>query len=91
MSRRAASLLERMRRTPFDWGHDEVCKMLSGYRFKCWEGGKHTICQHETFEDLTISVPRHNVLRPWVARDAVALVDEAARREVESNRGESRT
>ena len=70
-----------MRATKHGWGHDEVCSMLRGFGFRVEEGGKHTICEHPDHPDLTMGVPRHNVLRSWVSEDAVKLVDELTRRQ----------
>lgn len=72
----AQKLLERMRRSASGWGQTDFEHLLSGYGFKWKEGKKHRIYIHSKFQDLLISVPRHNSLKEWVARDAVKLIDE---------------
>jgi hypothetical protein len=69
-------LLERMRNTQSGWGQSDFDRLLSGFGFDCREGKKHSIYSHKKFPNLRISVPRHNSLKEWVARDAVKLVDE---------------
>lgn len=70
-----------MRVSKHGWGHDEVCAMLKGFGFRVAERAKHTICEHGDYPDLTLGVPRHKVLREWVSRDAVKLVDQLRERE----------
>lgn len=83
MSKNAAKLLEKMRRTKSGWGRKDFSRLFLGYGFTKKEGKKHTIYLHEKHK-LTISVPRHNSLKEWVARDTVKLIDEL----LEKNKGE---
>lgn len=76
----AQKMLERMRKSASGWGQRDFERLLGGFGFKWREGGKHRIYFHQHFSDLCISVPRHNTLREWVARDAVKLIDELTNR-----------
>jgi len=71
----ARKLLERMRASASGWGQSDFERLFEGFGFKA-KGKKHRIYYHPKFPDLWISVPRHNVLKEWVARDAVKLIDE---------------
>ena len=72
----AQKLLERMRSTSSGWSQKDFNHLFLGFGFKCKEGKKHSIYNHPSSEDLWISVPRHNKLKAWVAREAVKLIDE---------------
>jgi hypothetical protein len=72
----AQKLLERMRKSPSGWGQTDFERLLDGFGFKWREGGKHRFYFHPRLSKLKISVPRHNTLKEWVARDAVKLIDE---------------
>jgi hypothetical protein len=72
----AQKLLERMRGSSAGWGQKDFESLLSGFGFKWKEGKKHRVYYHPEFPNLWISIPRHNSLRNWVARDAVKLIDE---------------
>jgi hypothetical protein len=76
----AQKMLERMRNSPSGWGQRDFERLFLGFGFIRKEGKKHTIYFHPRFLDLWISVPRHNTLREWVARDAVKLLDEVIQR-----------
>lgn len=86
----AQKLLERMRKTSSGWGQRDFEHLLTGFDFGWKEGKKHRIYIHRKFQDLLISVPRHNSLRQWVARDAIKLIDELIKRsnKNEANNGE---
>jgi hypothetical protein len=74
--RAAQKLLEDMRASQSGWGQNDFSRLLLGSGFQKREGGKHTIYHHPVHPDLRISVPRHDKLREWVARDAIKLLDE---------------
>lgn len=76
----AQKLLERMRKSPSGWGQKDFEHLLEGFGFKWRDGGKHRFYFHPRFSNLKISIPRHNKLKEWVARDAVGLVDELMNR-----------
>lgn len=82
--RAAQKLLEDMRNSPSGWGQKDFERLLAGFGFE-WKEGKHRIYYHREFPLLVISVPRHNKLKDWVARDAVKLVDEL----IELSKGKS--
>lgn len=71
----ANRLFERMRKTHNGWTQLDFERLLTGFGFTYREGKKHRIYAHSEFGDLRISVPRHNVLKEWVAREAVALIE----------------
>lgn len=75
----AQKLLERMRQTQTGWGQIDFEHLLIGFGFK-HKGKKHKIYQHPIHTDLIISVPRHNSLKPWVAREAVKIIEELIQR-----------
>ena len=83
MARSAEQLLAQMQRSPFGYGAQDMKTVLVGHGFRYREGKKHTVYQHETHADLTISVPRHRDLRAWVARDVVRLIESLAKQEKE--------
>ena len=72
-------LLERMRNTYSGWGQKDFERLLIGFGFDR-RGRKHDIYIHSEFPDIRISVPRHNSLKDWVAKDAVKLIDELLER-----------
>lgn len=72
----AQKLFERMQNTQFGWGQDDFEKLFLGYGFKCREGKKHTIYWHPVHTQFKMSVPRHDSLKPWVARESIALIEE---------------
>lgn len=72
----AEKLLERMRNSASGWGQSDFEHLFEGFGFKWREGKKHRIYWHPKFPNLYMSVPRHNSLKEWVARDAVKLIDE---------------
>ena len=57
-------------------------RLLAGFGFRLKQS-KHRIYEHPDFPDLTISVPRHDRLKKWVAEDAVKLVDDLLSRKEE--------
>ena len=69
-----------MHRSPSGWGQTDFEHLLEGFGFKWKEGKRHRIYSHHKFPDLSISVPRHNALKEWVARDAVKLINELINR-----------
>jgi hypothetical protein len=81
----AQKLLERMRNTQSGWGQEDFKHLFIGMGFKSKEGKKHTLYWHPVYKDLKISVPRHNILKPWVARDAIKLFDELETKEEKNN------
>ncbi len=83
MSTKAAKLLERMRRTKSGWGQIHFDRLLTGFGF-IKGGKKEAIYTHPDHSELRISIPRHNSLKKWVARDAVKLIDEL----LEINKGD---
>lgn len=83
MARSAEQLLEKMKRSPHGYGDQDMMTVLVGHGFRYREGNKHTVYQHKTHADLTISVPRHRDLRAWVSRDVVRLIETLAQREKE--------
>ena len=72
----ARKLLEKMRASPSGWGQSDFERLFQGFGFAQREGGSHTIYTHPEYPGLRMSVPRHNDLREWVARDSVKLIDE---------------
>ena len=72
--RSAEKLLEDMRNSASGWGQKDFERLLSGFGFK-WREGRDRVYFHPEYPQLRISVPRHNSLRDWVARDAVRLID----------------
>jgi len=71
----AEKLLEQMRNSPSGWGQKDLERLLKGFGFEYREG-KERVYFNRKYPTLRISVPRHNSLRDWVARDAVKLIDE---------------
>ena len=82
--RTAQKLLEDMRNSASGWSQKDFQKLFEGFGFKA-KGKKHAVYIHSSFPDLRMSVPRHNVLRDWVARDAVKLIDELISRKEKTN------
>ena len=80
-------LLERMENTQSGWGQNDFEKLFVGYGFNFREGKKHTIYWHPVYLQLKISVPRHNDLKPWVAREAIKLIAELNKISVEEKDG----
>lgn len=80
MGRGADKLLQRMRDSASGWRPQEVDRLLTGFGFRCKQGKKHSIYEHEEHSDLSMSVPRHRSLRDWVVEDAVDLIDRLERR-----------
>ena len=70
-----ADLLETIRRTPYDRTQREIDRILTHFDFVKTEGRSHTIYIHEQFPDVRVTVPRHRVLRAYVARNAVRAID----------------
>ncbi len=75
-----------MRSSSSGWGQKDFERLLIGFGFECKQG-KHAIYWHPTFSDLWISVPRHNKLKEYVAREAVKLIDDLIKRSPTSNGG----
>ena len=71
----AQKLCERMRSSLSGWKQKDFERLFEGFGLKWREGKKHRIYYHPTFSDLWMSIPRHNKLKEWVARDAVKLID----------------
>jgi len=69
-------LLEKMRSSPCGWGQKDFEHLFNGFEFQWREGKKHRIYIHSKFKDLSISVPRHDSLKEWVARESVKLIDD---------------
>ena len=65
-----------MRSTSSGWGQKDFEQLLSGFDFGWREGKKHRVYIHRKFQNLIISVPRHDSLKQWVSRAAVKLIDE---------------
>lgn len=80
MTRKADSLLERMKRSPAGYGSQDFKTVLVGHGFKLKEGKKHTVYKHPDHKDLIIMVPRHRTVKPWVAREVVILIEKLAQR-----------
>ncbi|HXG38151.1 MAG TPA: type II toxin-antitoxin system HicA family toxin [Bacteroidota bacterium] len=72
----AQKLLQQMRQTASGWGQKDFEHLFKGFGFTWKEGKKHRIYYHPRYKNLWISVPRHNTLKEWVARDAIKLIDE---------------
>lgn len=72
--RAAQKLLERMRNTSSGWRQKDFEHLLLGFGFEYKEGKKHRLYRHPQFTELSISVPRHDTLKEWVAREAVKLI-----------------
>ncbi len=72
----AQKLLERMRASPYGWGQNDFDGLLTGFGFRRKEGKKHRVYIHPDFRELSISIPRHNELKPCYARDTLKLIDE---------------
>ena len=70
-----ADLLETIRRSPYDRTPREIDRILTHFGFAKTEGRSHTIYVHEQFEDVRVTVPRHRVLRAYVAQNAVSAID----------------
>ena len=70
-----ADLLETIRRSPYDRTQREIDRILTYFDFERTEGRSHTIYIHEQFQDVRVTVPRHRVLRAYVARNAVSAID----------------
>lgn len=87
--RSAHKLLDRMRRTSSGWGQNDFERLLTGFGFEYREGKKHRFYFHKDYKDLWISVPRHNSLKEWVARDAVELIDSLQSKEREGTNGKN--
>lgn len=83
MARSAKQLLRRMWRSTHGYSAQDVQTVLRGQGFKFRDRGKHTYYWHDEFVDLTISVPRHRELKPWVIREVVRLLETLSRYEQE--------
>ena len=70
-----ADLLETVRVSPYDREPREIERILTFFGFGKKEGRSHTIYIHEQFPDIRVTVPRHRVLRAYVARRVVAAID----------------
>ena len=70
----AQKLLERMKNTKSGWGQKDFDLLFRGHDFEFREGKKHRIYWHPQFPELMISVPRHDSLKEWVARDAIKIL-----------------
>ena len=87
-SRAAAALLTRMRRSAVGWSSADFQRLYLGCGFVMRERGDHTVYYHPRHAWLRASVPRHRELRAWVAREAVALIEELLRlQEAEHEQG----
>ncbi|NQT97644.1 MAG: hypothetical protein HQ562_07885 [Candidatus Marinimicrobia bacterium] len=77
MTSRAIKLLDDMRLTKSGWGQKHFDTALKGHGFiRKGKRGKHNKYYHPEHKELWISIPRHNVCKPWVAVDVVKLIDE---------------
>ena len=74
-------LLERLRRTPFGWGPDDLRRLYVAYGFQVREGARHLVVRHPEHSDLMTTLARHNELPPAYARTAVRLIEEVIRRQ----------
>lgn len=84
-SRAASKLLETMRLTKSDWGQKDFHRLLQGYGFINKGGKKHNKYYHPEHLNLWISIPRHNILKEWVAVESVKLIDELITKEKKRN------
>lgn len=75
-SRKAQNLYLSMRESKSGWGQQDFQRLLEGYGLINKGGKKHAKYYHPEFPQLWISVPRHNSLKKWVAKDAIKLIDE---------------
>jgi hypothetical protein len=71
----AEERLQIAQRNPVDWSPGEVVQLLAGFGFECWEGKKHTVCRHPGHPEVYHVIPRHRVVRPYVVRGAVRVIE----------------
>ncbi len=64
-----------MQASPSGWGQKDFERLFLGYGFEK-RGTKHDIYIHTKYKELRMSVPRHNSLKEWVAREAVKIIKE---------------
>lgn len=76
----ADKLLDRLRRTPFGWRHDDVRRLYVAYGFEVRQGARHLVVRHLEYRDLVTTLARHGELPPAYARTAVRLIEEVIRR-----------
>lgn len=72
----AQKLLDRMRNSYSGWRQEDFEKLFLGFGFGFREGKKHRVYVYPNLPTFSLSVPRHNDLKEWVARDAVKLIDD---------------
>lgn len=80
MPSRAEKLLARMRNSQTGWKPHQIATLLRGFGFEIRHGGRHDVAFHPCFGDLQMPIPRHGTAKPYLARQAVRLVDEAIER-----------
>ncbi len=69
-------LLESVRRSPAGQRSGVLGRLLERYGFVKHEGRRHTIFRHERMSaGAVVVVPRHNQLKPYVAKQVVAAID----------------
>lgn len=78
-------LLERMRRTSNGWKPVDFRTLYEGFSFIAFEGGNHTTYKNAEFGLKVAQVPRHNALKPYLAREAVKLIDEIVKLRAEQD------
>ena len=76
MTKKAAKLLEKMRRSNKNWKRKDVESLYSGHGFIIvTKKGKHDKVYHPKYPHLIAFIPRHNKIGEYVIDDAVNLVD----------------
>ena len=85
MSRSAEKLFARLQRTTADWAPEQLAQILEGYGFTRKKEARHgTFFEHPSYAEwATVTIPRHQTLRNWVARDVLQRVE----RVLEEERG----
>ena len=79
MSRKAARILERMRRTKSGWHPHHFHTLYMGFGFIMKAGRNHDIFIHPEFPEIRDTIPRHGELGRAYAKSAVENIDSLLR------------
>ncbi len=74
----AVKSLSRLRNTQAGWTPTELAKLLRSYGFTREKQAKHGLfLEHPSYPEwATVIIPRHRECKKWVARDAVAKIEQ---------------
>ena len=76
-------ILARMRVSKAGWRPRDVERLYRHFGFGVREGGNHTLYAHPRYPQLYAAVPRHKPVKTTYITQAVRLIDELKRLEVE--------